>query len=67
MRRVFAIFDKDGNGAIDPNELQEVFSEMGKHFTDEEVKRMIERCDLDGSKTLNYEEFIIATKEHKLG
>ena len=38
MRRVFALFDKDGNGEIDRAELQQVFLELGKFFTEDEVR-----------------------------
>ena len=38
MRRVFAMFDKDGNGEIDRAELQQVFLELGKFFTEDEVR-----------------------------
>jgi len=58
MRSVFQGFDKDGSGKIDKNELKAVFAEMGKSFTDQELHRMIELADKDGSGTLEYEEFI---------
>ena len=35
-----------------------MFAEMGKHFSDAEVKRMIELMDKDGDGSVNYEEFI---------
>ena len=38
MRRVFSLFDKDGNGQIDRKELQQVLSELGKFFTEEEAQ-----------------------------
>ena len=38
MRRVFSLFDKDGNGEIDRKELRQVFNEMGREFSDEEVQ-----------------------------
>ena len=38
MRRVFSLFDKDGNGEIDKAELQQVFLELGKFFTEDEVQ-----------------------------
>ncbi len=38
MRRVFAMFDKDGNGEIDKAELKQVFEELGKFFSDSEIQ-----------------------------
>lgn len=58
MRYVFRSYDKDGNGLIDRQELKAVFEEMGKHFSDAELQRMIKLADQDGSGTLDYEEFI---------
>jgi len=58
MRSVFQSFDKDGSGKIDRDELKAVFAEMGKSFTPQELQRMIELADKDGSGTLEYEEFI---------
>ena len=67
MRRVFALFDRDGNGVIDKCELRQVFSEMGRHFTDSEVQKLMSMTDQDGDETLNYEEFIQAAKLGKFG
>jgi Ca2+-binding EF-hand superfamily protein len=58
MRSVFYAFDKNGDGQIDRAELKQVFAEMGKHFTDAELQRMIQIADPDKSGTLNYEEFV---------
>ncbi|ELU00552.1 hypothetical protein CAPTEDRAFT_227092 [Capitella teleta] len=58
MRYVFRSFDVDGNGVIDKKELKAVFAEMGKHFSEDEINRMMELVDTDGSGTLDYEEFI---------
>jgi len=43
---------------IDRSELDAVFDEMGKHFTEDELQRMIGLADKDASGTLDYEEFI---------
>jgi Ca2+-binding EF-hand superfamily protein len=58
MRSLFRSFDKDGSGSIDRSELDAVFKEMGKSFTDDELKRMIQLADKDATGTLEYEEFI---------
>jgi Ca2+-binding EF-hand superfamily protein len=58
MRSLFRSFDKDGSGSIDRAELDAVFKEMGKSFSDDELKRMIQLADKDASGTLEYEEFI---------
>ena len=58
MRRVFAMFDKDGSGSIDRDELKDVFAELGNHFPDTELTRMMSLVDTDNSGELEYEEFI---------
>lgn len=58
MRSLCRDFDKDGSGEIDAAELKAVFEEQGKHFTDDQLERMIAQCDSDGSGTMNYEEFL---------
>lgn len=58
LRQCFREFDKDGSGEIDRQELKQVFAEMGKSFSDEELERMIGLADKDASGTMNYEEFI---------
>ena len=55
---MFREFDKDGSGSIDRAELDTVFNELGKDFSDDELKRMIALADQDQSGTLDYEEFI---------
>lgn len=58
IRRVFRQFDKDGNGEIDRSELEAAFKEMGTAVPAEEIDRIIKAADRDGSKTINYEEFV---------
>jgi Ca2+-binding EF-hand superfamily protein len=58
MRQCFREFDANGDGTIDRGELDKVFQSMGKHFSPQELDRMIAQCDKDGSGSINYEEFI---------
>lgn len=58
LRSLFRDFDKDGSGQIDRSELDAVFDEMGKHFSEDELQRMIGLADKDATGTLDYEEFI---------
>jgi len=61
VRRTFALFDNDGSGTIDVNELQNVFDYMKKtNKANLDVDAMMKAADVDASGTLDYEEFISA-------
>lgn len=66
MRKVFAAFDRDGNGKIDKLELREVFADMGKFFPESDIQQMIDSADADQSGALEYEEFIEVVLGKKL-
>jgi len=55
---VFALFDVDGNGRIDVQEIKEVMFAIGKAATSEEVLHMIDFVDDDGSGELDFNEFV---------
>ena len=42
---------------ISRDELQEVFAELGRCMTEEEVQEIMDMIDQDGTGTINYEEF----------
>jgi len=58
MRGCFREFDLNGDGSIDRTELDNVFKSAGKHFSQDELDRMISLADKDKSGTLDYEEFV---------
>ncbi|XP_073134384.1 uncharacterized protein [Henckelia pumila] len=55
LREAFNLFDKDKNGYISADELQQV---IGDALTDEEIVEIIQEADLDGDGQVNYEEFV---------
>ena len=58
MRGCFREFDINGDGTIDRQELEKVFTSLGKQFSKDELDRMISLADKDQSGTLDYEEFV---------
>ena len=58
LRTVFDIFDADGNGYIDKDELKNVMTQlMGHNVTDSELESMMKEADLDNDGQIDFEEF----------
>lgn len=52
----FQMFDLDGNGTIDGDELQTVLTTLGYSFTESETAEMMREADVDGDGTIDYQE-----------
>ena len=57
IKEAFNFFDKDKDGSIDVNELNNVMKSLGKNPTDNEMQSLIKGVDSDGDGMINYEEF----------
>merc|ERR1712108_84204 len=57
IREAFKVFDGDGNGFINRQELAVVMMNLGETLTGDEINSMIEEADIDGDGQINYEEF----------
>jgi len=55
LREAFKMFDRNGDGKIDPKELRRVMTNLGEKLTDDEVDEMIQTADKDGDGKVNYE------------
>ena len=53
----FNMFDKDGSGTIDTNELQLAMQALGIPTTRKEIVNFMEMADKDGSGTIEPDEF----------
>jgi len=58
LTEAFKIFDKDGNGLISRDELEQVMRSLGERLTTEEVVEMINEADIDGDGQIDYKEFV---------
>jgi len=58
FKEAFSLFDKDGDGTIDADELGTVLRSLGHQPTEEEVEDMIREADTDGNGTIDFQEFI---------
>ena len=67
LKDAFALFDKDGNGTVDAEELGTVLRSLGQNPTEVELQAMIDEVDEDGSGAIDFEEFIEMMKKQHTG
>ena len=63
LRQAFAILDKDGDGVITLEELQQAAEHEGLPNVQAEVSRLMQGVDVDKNSTIDYNEFLAATME----
>lgn len=57
-RRVFDEIDKDGNGELDMEEIEELFIKLGIFVSDRELNRLFAIVDTDKNGTISFQEFV---------
>jgi Ca2+-binding EF-hand superfamily protein len=55
--KVFHLFDKDGSGNIDSNELKDAMTALGIYCNKEQLRKFMDKADKDGSGTIEDKEF----------
>ncbi|GBG33518.1 Calmodulin [Hondaea fermentalgiana] len=58
FRDAYNIFDKNGDGGVGITELGHVMRCLGLDPSDDEVRRMFDEVDVDGSGEISFEEFL---------
>lgn len=58
LRHAFNMFDSDGSGTIDKQELRSVLKAMGSRPGKEELDELMSQMDVDKSGTIDFEEFV---------
>merc|ERR1712183_855609 len=57
IREAFKVFDSNGDGFINRQELGYVMENLGETMDKEEIESLIDEIDIDGDGQINYEEF----------
>merc|ERR1712002_234038 len=57
IREAFKVFDSNGDGFINRQELGFVMENLGENMENEEIESLIDEIDIDGDGQINYEEF----------
>lgn len=55
LKEVFACFDKDASGAVTTAELALVLKSMNKNYTEQELKKIIGKFDVNGLDTTRHD------------
>jgi calmodulin len=58
IRSAFRLFDQDGSGYIQANELENIMNQMGKRYSKADINAMIKNFDSSGDGKISYEEFV---------
>ena len=58
LKTAFCVFDEDGDGTIQPEEMIAAFQRMGQNWDMDAVREFLLAIDADGSGTIEKEEFI---------
>ena len=54
LKERFKLFDKDGNGLIDRDELRTVMQQLGEKLSEDDIDEMIEDADKNGDGQIDY-------------
>ncbi|XP_010557084.1 PREDICTED: calmodulin-like protein 7 [Tarenaya hassleriana] len=57
LKRVFQMFDKNGDGRITKKELSESIQNLGIYIPDKELTQIIEKIDVNGDGCVDMDEF----------
>ena len=58
LKQRFKLFDKDGTGFVDREELRDVMQQLGEKLSEEDIEEMIQDADKNGDGMIDYQEFV---------
>jgi len=56
---VVCFIDEDSNESIEPHELKTFLEDLQLHLPENEIENIFQYCDIDGSKGIQFNEFIV--------
>lgn len=59
INTIVRVFDVDGNGLIDREELRKVMASLNESLSEEELDAMIKEADINGDGQISFDEFKI--------
>eukprot|EP00483_Globobulimina_turgida_P000555 UN00555 len=57
LKQAFQIFDGDGSGEIDSNELSTIMNALGENLSKQDIEFMIKSIDIDSNGAIDFKEF----------
>lgn len=66
VRTLFAKYDRDGDGLIQPAQCFQLLAELGAGLSEEELRGVVARLDIDQSGFIEFREFLDWWQEHGL-
>ncbi|XP_022102020.1 uncharacterized protein LOC110985355 [Acanthaster planci] len=58
FKEAFDLFDRNGGGTIDADELSEALNSVDIHLSSDEIKEVLQAIDKDGSGEIDFDEFL---------
>ena len=58
FRRLFELGDLNGDGVIDPSEMEELLRQSGFQFDDRTIAEIMAVADTNGDGVIEYKEFV---------
>ena len=62
LKTSFKVFDKNSNGYIERDELEQMMIRLGENLTEKEIDAMIKEADSDKDGRVNFKEFLAMMK-----
>ena len=58
LKKIFALFDKNGDGEISPQELVNASRELNSAISETDLLNLFEYADCDQNGTIDFDEFV---------